>query len=186
MKLKTTQTMRLDNALKAHRDYRNAQATAQEEALRIAADNVASFSHDRDRAIRLAIDEGVPKDRIRRLLQIGHQTLAESLARTQDLSVAPEVEEVPRFAWADDTREYVRVSLAGAWWDTLKAEFADKIRKNADADSAVYPILDDGTMAHRTDWTDRTTPNKYDNPVSAWLSYYGGAEEAAEWLEGQE
>lgn len=183
-KLSTAQTAHLDHALAAHLDRVKSQKTEREIAIRAADERIANKMHEEDRAIRKARDAGVPKDRIRRHLGIGHMTLEEALQRTAELDLAPEVEEVSRFEWADDEQARVRITLAGSEWDARLAEMQPKLRKHHDANSAEYRIVD-GEFIARSDMYDRTTENAYDHPVTAWLLYSGGLSEVQAWISAQ-
>lgn len=189
MKLSKTQELRLENALGAHLKRIEAQKTERDIALRQADERIAAQLHAEDAEIRKAVDDGVPKDRIRVKLGIGHATLNDSLARTATLTVEPDLEEeaaAHRFAWADDEHSSILITLAGAEWDAQRKEMEPRIRRNGDKDSGTYRMTEDGALVMRTDSFDMTNANRYDHPVTAWLLYFGGLDETRAWIAAQD
>lgn len=188
MKLTPTQTVYLDHATTAHLERVKAQKTEREIALREADKRISGKIRDEDNAIRQAVDAGVPKDRIRVALGVGHDTIRAALLRTEEQPAAAlAAEALPtRFEWANDDHDRVRVTLAGAEWDAQLAEMQPKLRKHHDANTAEYRILiEDGSIIARADMYDRTTENAYDHPVTAWLLYFGGLAEVQGWISEQ-
>jgi hypothetical protein len=78
------QQLLLDGAQSAHLARIRAEKTEYEIARKLADERIAHRAYQEDMHIRYAIDNGVPKDRVRTFLKIGHSTLNDSLTRTEN------------------------------------------------------------------------------------------------------
>jgi hypothetical protein len=189
VKLTTTQKAQLDVAKRIADTHREKKRTADARAKLLVEQELAASQYELDRQIRLAVTSGVPKKQMYEGLSMSPNTLYESLVRTEDMAATiagSEPEHVERFTWAEpiEGNRRVTITLAGADWDELRRDMEPKIRRHGDESSAAYKVID-GALVPRVDFNDRTTPNQYDHPVTAWLLYFGGLAEAEAWIAEQ-
>lgn len=177
------------------RAYKTLRETEEVIDAQLAEEKARRLSDLRVNASRLgnaAVASGVPVARLGDPTREGMKTrnwgtIKNFLNLTADLPSADADdyrEHVERFALvSDENGTLLRITMAGEEWEEFMAENKDRMRGNAAAlNSGDYPILPDGTLLDATGPEDRTTPNKWDNPVTGWLRYHDGMAEAEAWL----
>jgi hypothetical protein len=196
MKLTIDQQMRLDNVTKADLEWRTAKVEMAAIARRYAEEQIAHISYERDRAIRLAIEAGVPKRKLTQRDQGLHTTdpgaVTTSLARTQGVAVVIAAEETDPLARTYSITEdgNLRVTLNAEQMTEAKhlAHFDDKqaaapeyadfttiLNRGVTQLEAVSPtVLDNYERNPITTWA-----FKHEAEALAWYAEHNGMEAAA-------
>lgn len=192
MKLTAQQTMRLQNVTAADNDYRRAKIDARAVGKKAEEDYIARFMFERDRAVRLAVEEGVPKNQLLQQDQGLHTTagvtLKNALERTADLVATMEKEQTDPHAaryslFEDDTHgTAIRVTLTPTELeDAARAVNYDEKDAGAAPATAAFLVTPRGRLEAIDGLTVGDTYER--NPVVAWA--YDHESEALAWLAEQ-
>ena len=175
----------------ANAAWREAKAFAKARAKILAEKEVASFLYSMDLAVRRAHDAGVPNVQIREqgLGTTSPASVLDSLARSEGMAgqidgAAPDA--VERFTLRPQPDwplvKIITVTLAGAGWEAFKKAGAGRFRGNAHNLNEGEYYWKDQELNGPVDGEDRTTANRWDNPVTAWLRSEIGSSELEAWL----
>lgn len=196
MKMTPEQKLRLQNVTAADLAWRKAKADVAEIARKYAEDQIANFSYERDRAVRLAIEAGVPKRQLHSRHQGLHttapQAVYDSLARTEGVTAQSiQAEE------SDPLADLYSITDDGNLRVTLDAERMEEAKRLArwEGGAEIPEYADFTTILNRgvtqLDAISPTTLENYErNPIVSWafaheaealvwLAEHGGMEAAA-------
>lgn len=174
MKLTNEQQMRLDNVTKADLEWRTAKVEMAAIARRYAEEKMGHISYERDRAVRQAVDAGVPKRALTQRHQGLHTTdpgtLNKALERTEAVALTIANEETDPLAriYSITDKGNLRVTLSDEQMEEAKtlARF-DESLASAPEYADFTTILNKG-VTQLDPISPRVLENFERNPIVSW------------------
>lgn len=194
MNLSTIQRAHFARVRTTRDALREAKLHAKERARAIVEEEVLVYRAALDHEIRLAFNAGVPKMQIGRAMGTTDlATVRASLQRTSGLASTTEAESIPdRFAWANDERTEILVTMYGEDWDAWITAVASnksfpRFRPEGsfvtrhEESTAILTWDGENVGLTPADFFEKSTQNMIDHPVIGFLKLNGGVDQVTDW-----